>query len=835
MKIATKIFMLTMLILIILMVSGNFFIGKFFREYLLVEERNHIQTSVQSVASHIREKEQSYLGSVNDWSKWDEPYNFMNAVNPEFVKENVVDSTFHNLDINALMMIDKNKVAVEKLYYSFDKNGYEEFPESLLDEVRKSLPPGSTDQQGTQIIYADGRYYIMAFSQIADTGNTKPANGTMIFARVIDKAFIAHMEEEADATITLSNKKDVGSNVMTRFYEVPITNGLAYASEINDKGDKTFNYAEIQKKSDTEASIVAVIIKKRGFYLDGMAQYGRLRLEYSLFILFMGILIYVLLNTYVSRPLKKISKSLLSIDLDKEHFAPLRVKGHDELAALGNTVNQMLEKIEATQRNFTTSEKRFRIVFEEAPLGIGLFDFASGKAEQTNKKFNQIIGRSREEMHCLDWQAITHPDDMPENMRFRERMISGEITGFNMRKRYFKPDGAIIWINMTISLLDSMDESDPKELSMIEDITAQVEREERIQYLSNQDVLTDVFNRRFLETEKRRLDTERQLPLSVIIVDIDGLKLINDSFGYANGDRLLVETGNILKKCCRSEDIISRMGGDEFCILLPRTTEEMARNISNRIHTTCADSAVQMGTGSLKPSMSIGYSTKTLAGENLEDIVTKAENSMRRRKLLERKSVRSNLMSSIKATMLEKSHETAEHAERLVKLSIAIGTELDLSDDKLLELELAAALHDIGKMSIDKLILVKPGELDPEEWDEIRKHPETGYRIAQATSELMPIAEYILAHHERWDGKGYPQGLKGDQIPLIARIITIVDSYDAMTENRPYRTAMSEEAAKAEIIRNAGTQFDPFITEVFVDKVLGIGRTMKDDSGVNTR
>ena len=126
-------------------------------------------------------------------------------------------------------------------------------------------------------------------------------------------------------------------------------------------------------------------------------------------------------------------------------------------------------------------------------------------------------------------------------------------------------------------------------------------------------------------------------------------------------------------------------------------------------------------------------------------------------------------------------------------------------------------------------------ELDPEEWDEIRKHPEAGYRIAQATPELMPIAEHILAHHERWDGKGYPQGLKGDQIPLIARIITIVDSYDAMTENRPYRTAMSEEAAKAEIIRNAGTQFDPFITEVFVDKVLGIGRTMKDDSGVNTR
>jgi HD-GYP domain-containing protein (c-di-GMP phosphodiesterase class II) len=261
------------------------------------------------------------------------------------------------------------------------------------------------------------------------------------------------------------------------------------------------------------------------------------------------------------------------------------------------------------------------------------------------------------------------------------------------------------------------------------------------------------------------------------------------------------------------------MGGDEFCILLPQTTEEMARRISNRIRNLCEESVINLGASCLKPSMSMGYSTKKLIDEDFSAIMIKAENSMRRRKLLERKSVRSDLMSSIKATMLEKSHETADHADRLVKLSSAIGEELGLSDDKLLELELAATLHDIGKMSIDQQILIKPGKLTDEEWHEVKKHPEAGYRISQATSELMPISEYILSHHERWDGKGYPQGLKGDQIPLIARIITVVDSYDAMTENRPYRKAMSEQDAIAEILKNSGTQFDPEIARIFIEKI----------------
>jgi len=486
---------------------------------------------------------------------------------------------------------------------------------------------------------------------------------------------------------------------------------------------------------------------------------------------------------------------------------------------ISGTHTDVSERVEI-QFELKKSEERFRIMFEEAPLGIGLFDLYSGKATQINKKFSEILGYSPEEMDGMNWIAISHPDDMKENNKYRERLFSGEINGFNMKKRYFKKNGSLIWINLTITLLDPLDEDNPRELCMIEDITEKVKRDEEMLYLGCHDVLTGLYNRMFFEAEKKRLDTERQLPLSVIIGDVDGLKLINDGFGYASGDNLLVKAGNILKKCCRAEEIISRIGGDEFCILLPNTTSEKAREISQRIHDLSEETSIELGSGSVKVSISVGHDTKTSMNEDLSGIIVNAENSMRRRKLLERKSVRSDLVSSIKATMLEKSNETVDHAERLVKLSKAIGKKLKLSDDNIFELELATTLHDIGKMSIDQQILMKPGKLTEEEWGEIKKHPEAGYRIAQSTSELMLISEYILTHHERWDGKGYPQGLKGEKIPLIARIINVVDSYDAMTSKRTYGKELNKEEAIIEMRSCAGSQFDPELIKIFTEEVL---------------
>ncbi|MDD4076822.1 MAG: HD-GYP domain-containing protein, partial [Bacilli bacterium] len=170
-------------------------------------------------------------------------------------------------------------------------------------------------------------------------------------------------------------------------------------------------------------------------------------------------------------------------------------------------------------------------------------------------------------------------------------------------------------------------------------------------------------------------------------------------------------------------------------------------------------------------------------------------------------------------TVYARSQETEEHAERLQELSRLVGMKINLSEVELDELSLLAALHDIGKVGIDDTILKKPGKLTAEEWIEMKKHPEIGYRIAMASPELMSIANYILCHHERWDGKGYPQGLKGKQIPLLSRIISVIDAFDAMTQDRPYRQALSMEEALEEIRVNAGTQFDPEAARIFIEVI----------------
>ena len=352
------------------------------------------------------------------------------------------------------------------------------------------------------------------------------------------------------------------------------------------------------------------------------------------------------------------------------------------------------------------------------------------------------------------------------------------------------------------------------------DMTGRKNREERIQYLSYHDVLTGLYNRSFFQEECMRLDTSRQLPLSVIIGDVNGLKLINDTLGHTEGDKLLTAIAGILKSCCRKCDIVARTGGDEFAILLPKTDSDTAQTVVDRIKDICNDYSSNRKNNILYTNIALGCATKYQPEESLDKVINIAEDFMYRRKLMEHKSMHSAILSSIKTTMSEKNYATRTHADRMTELSRRFGDELGLPERIIDEIELVSTLHDIGKISLDVNVLNKPGQLNKDEWREIHKHPEVGFRIANATPELRHLSEYILCHHERWDGKGYPQGLTGDDIPLISRIIAITDAFDAMTADRPYRKAMSENAAVAEIEKNAGTQFDPNLTGLFIRKVL---------------
>ncbi len=354
---------------------------------------------------------------------------------------------------------------------------------------------------------------------------------------------------------------------------------------------------------------------------------------------------------------------------------------------------------------------------------------------------------------------------------------------------------------------------------IILDISEQKKRDAQITYLNECDFLTGLYNRSYLEQEKERLSQPDHLPLSIAICDINGLRMINDAYGQAQGDRLIMESAKLLKNLKRPDDVLGRVGGGEFMLLMPNTGSEEAHALLEEAQATIESYNRSKREPLYEISLAIGQGTLEAAGQSLKEAVKEAESHLKHRKLLSQKSLHHSILSSIMATLYAKSQETEEHGKRLGQYAVMIGTQLGLEQKELDDLQLLSMLHDIGKIGIDNSILNKPGPLAAEEWGQMKKHPEIGYRIAMSTPELEHVADYILRHHERWDGTGYPGGIRGDDIPLFSRILAVADAYDAMTENRTYRRALAPQVALDEINKNAGSQFDPELAALFVQQM----------------
>lgn len=346
-------------------------------------------------------------------------------------------------------------------------------------------------------------------------------------------------------------------------------------------------------------------------------------------------------------------------------------------------------------------------------------------------------------------------------------------------------------------------------MMVITDVTERHQAEQQINYLSFYDKLTGLYNRTYIDTAFANMNDEDNLPVAMIIGDVNGLKITNDVFGHLQGDHLLQNIAMVLRKCLRGNDLIARWGGDEFLVILPCTDEKLARTICKRIKDTLA----QTPADPIKLSMALGMAIRRNRDQSYAEIFNRAEEQMYKNKLQEKPQVHRNFLQAVNKTLWDRSPENEEHVARMKKMARAIAEKLGCNANQIRELEELAFMHDIGKVAVASEILNKPDSLDEVEWETVKKHCEIGYRMSQALSKYQ-LADYILNHHENWDGTGYPHGVKGPEIPLPARIIAVVDAYDIMTHDMPYKGAITPYEALAELKRCSGTQFDPQLVQI---------------------
>lgn len=367
---------------------------------------------------------------------------------------------------------------------------------------------------------------------------------------------------------------------------------------------------------------------------------------------------------------------------------------------------------------------------------------------------------------------------------------------------------------------------------------------ERLKNLANEDGLTGVYNHRFFQDSLRMkiISSEKQnKPVSLIFIDIDYFKHYNDLYGHQKGDAVLKKLGNLLKDNIRKGDIAARYGGEEFAVILPNTIEEeailIAENIRSLVEKTYFEGEENQPNG--KITISMGISTYPDKAKNDRELINSADDALYRAKFFNKNRVETytsildelkkdieekdiDLVTSIKtliSVINAKDRYTYGHSERVVMYSRLLAQKLQLSEEDTKTLIYGAYMHDIGKINISKEILNKKMPLNNEEWEILKQHSMNGVEIIKSVESLNDVAPLILYHHERYDGNGYPERLRGEDIPFLARILVVVDSFDAMTSNRPYNKRKTYEEAIEELKRCSGTQFDPFITMQFIEVI----------------
>lgn len=524
-----------------------------------------------------------------------------------------------------------------------------------------------------------------------------------------------------------------------------------------------------------------------------------------------------IINSLINRQSTKIESRIIRPDGSICWLLSIGYTEYDENGKPETLISSFLDITERKtyEQELYKEKERFKITLSSIGDGVistdikGNVTLLNRQAEKlTGWKHEDAIGRPFDEIFNIINEETRLKVESPIKRVIQSGIIIGLANHTTLISRFDKE----------YSIADSaapIKDSNGKILGVVivfRNVTEEKKRQKQVQYISYHDALTGLYNRRYCEEQFSAIDTMDNIPISVIMGDLNGLKVTNDAFGHSQGDQLIQKAADAMQAACRANDIVARWGGDEFVILLPKASSSDAERIIKRIVKIESD----MKVGLMNVSVSFGYGTKKAEGENILTALKNAEDNMYEKKVVESENTRGKLIDAAISTLCKNSLYEINHYKRVGDFAQKIGATMHLTDVDDTNLKRIGQLHDIGKIAVNNSILLKKGPLTKVEMDEIRRHPDVGYKILKSSKGTADIAEYVLYHHERYDGKGYPTGLKGENIPLLSRIITVADAFDAMTNDRSYRKALSIKAAINELIANKGTQFDPTIVDVAI-------------------
>ncbi len=754
-----------------------------------------------------------------DWAAWDDTYEFIEKAGDEYIQSNLVDTTFTGLKINYMVYVDTSGQVVFGKGVDIN-NGNRLFPvqETLRDHFVVNDPilnHSDPESSLTGIVLLPEGPLLVAARPIVTSEYEGPIRGTLIVGRCLDEIEINRLEDKAHLSLTFMPLNSL-----------PMPDDFVLADSFTSQEDSFYIHtfsedviAGYTRINDIYGNpLLLKVDMPREIYTQGKTSI----LYFILSLLFVGLVFFgvdlLLLKRMVLSRLARLSAGVGGIGSKGDLSARVNITGNDELASLAGEINLMLQALEQSQQKVRENEELFRLLAENAQDIIYRYRYFPKRGfEYISPSVAGITGYTPEEFYADPdiTYKIVHPDDRP-----------ALITFFQFSDRNSKPQ-VIRWMHKNGSVVWTEHQKVPvynkeKNLAALEgiarDITERKSTEEKLEHLSLHDSLTGLYNRACFE-ENMDAGDRRSNQAGIVVFDVDGLKLVNDTFGHEKGDTLLSAAAKVIKSSFRESDMVARIGGDEFAVLLTNGNDEIVKNACNRIR--AAVEKYNSFNPDLPLSIAIGFATRDDSATSLNDLFKEADHNMYREKMHRSQSGRSAIVHALKKALEARDFITDGHADRLQDLVTGMANAISLPDSKSADLRLLAQFHDIGKVGIPDHILFKRGPLTFEETIEMRRHCEIGHRIAMSAPDLEPIADFILKHHEWWNGSGYPLKLKGPDIPLECRILAIADAYDAMTSDRPYRKALTHEVAIAELKKFAGTQFDPDLVPEFVN-LLGL-------------